>query len=58
MSVGGVDCVNTLKTFGMNAYNDAIKMKYFAEQDYPLHPSPAGHKRIAQRMAGYVNQLK
>ena len=54
----GVDCVNTLKTFGMNAYNDSVKALYFTEQDYPLHPSPAGHKRIAQRMAGYISQLK
>lgn len=54
----GVDCLNTLKTFGMNSYNDSVKALYFVEQDYPLHPSHAGHKRIAQRMAGYISQLK
>ena len=54
----GVNCINTLKEFGMNAYNTTVANKFYVEQDSDwLHPNPAGHKRIAIRMAGYISTL-
>ena len=50
----GVDCVNTLKTFGINAYNETNNEKYLLDG---LHPTPEGHKRIATRMAGIISTL-
>lgn len=54
----GVNCVNTLKEFGINAYNTTVANKFYVEQDSNwLHPNPEGHKRIAIRMAGYISTL-
>ena len=54
----GVNCINTLKEFGMNAYNTTVANKFYVEQNSDwLHPNPAGHKRIAIRMAGYISTL-
>lgn len=53
----GVDCVNTLKTFGINAYNSNVATKYYIETDGQLHPLPDGHKRIAIRMAGIISTI-
>ena len=54
----GVNCINTLKEFGMNAYNATVANKFYVEQNSNwLHPNPAGHKRIAIRMAGYISTL-
>lgn len=53
----GVDCVNTLKTFGINAYNSNVATKYYIETEGQLHPLPDGHKRIAVRMAGIISTI-
>jgi lysophospholipase L1-like esterase len=54
----GVNYINTLKEFGFNAYNKTVANKYYCEQNSnELHPNPAGHKRIAVRMAGFISTL-
>ena len=54
----GVNYINTLKEFGFNAYNKTVANKYYCEQNSnELHPNPAGHKRIAGRMAGFISTL-
>ena len=53
----GVDCINTLKTFGINAYNPSVASMYYIEKEGQLHPSPLGHKRIAVRMGGICSTL-
>ena len=54
----GVNYFNTLKEFGFNAYNKTVANKYYCEQNSnELHPNPAGHKRIAVRMAGFISTL-
>ena len=53
----GVNFFDSLENFGMNAYNSTIAAKYYIETDGQLHPNPAGHKRIAVRMAGYISTL-
>lgn len=53
----GVNFFDSLENFGMNAYNSTIASKYYIESDGQLHPNPAGHKRIATRMAGYISTL-
>ena len=50
----GVDCINTLKTFGINAYNTTNQELYLPDK---LHPSVEGHKRIANRMVGIVSTI-
>ena len=50
----GVDCINTLKTFGINAYNTTNQELYLPDK---LHPSVEGHKRIANRMIGIISTI-